>query len=58
LGLVHRAASASALGAVRMAKKRMFASHAKATLELGYSPGPVEEALARAVGWFLLETGT
>ena len=40
------------LDAVRMAKKRMFASHAKATLELGYSPGPVEEALARAGGWF------
>jgi dihydroflavonol-4-reductase len=35
-----------------MAKKRMFASHAKAAQELGYAPGPVEEALARAVGWF------
>lgn len=40
------------LDAVRMAKKKMWVSHAKAARELGYVPGPVEEALARAVAWF------
>ncbi len=40
------------LDAVRMARKKMFVSHEKATRELGYSPGPVEDALRRAVEWF------
>jgi dihydroflavonol-4-reductase len=40
------------LDAVRMARKKMFVSHAKATRELGYSPGPAGVALARAVEWF------
>jgi dihydroflavonol-4-reductase len=40
------------LDAVRMARKKMFVSHAKATRELGYSPGPVDGGLARAVEWF------
>jgi len=40
------------LDAVRMAKKKMFVSHAKAGAELGFDPGPVEEALKRAVEWF------
>ncbi|MGC9972375.1 MAG: hopanoid-associated sugar epimerase [Bryobacteraceae bacterium] len=40
------------LDAVRMARKKMFASHGKAARELGFSPGPVDEALERAVGWF------
>ena len=40
------------LDAVRMARKKMFVSHEKAARELGYSPGPVEEALKRAVEWF------
>ena len=38
--------------AVRMARKRMFVSHAKAARELGFSPGPVDTALTRAVEWF------
>lgn len=38
--------------AVRMAKKRMFVTHAKAARELGFSPGPVDAALTRAVEWF------
>jgi dihydroflavonol-4-reductase len=38
--------------AVRMAKKRMFVTHAKAARELGFSPGPVDTALTRAVEWF------
>ena len=37
---------------VRMAKKRMFVTHAKAARELGFSPGPVDTALTRAVEWF------
>ncbi len=40
------------LDAVRMAKKKMFVSHAKAVRELGFSPGPVDGALGRAVEWF------
>ncbi len=40
------------LDAVRMAKKKMFASHAKASAELGYLPVPVENALQRAFDWF------
>jgi dihydroflavonol-4-reductase len=40
------------LDAVRMAKKKMFVSHAKAARELGFSPGPVDGALGRAVEWF------
>jgi dihydroflavonol-4-reductase len=40
------------LDAVRIAGKKMFVKHDKATRELGYSPGPVEDALRRAVEWF------
>ncbi|MGO4882539.1 MAG: hopanoid-associated sugar epimerase [Bryobacteraceae bacterium] len=40
------------LDAVRMARKKMFVSYAKATRELGYLPGPAEGALTRAVEWF------
>ena len=40
------------LDAVRMARKKMFVSHTKATRELGYDPGPPQRALARAVEWF------
>ena len=40
------------LDAVRMAKKKMWVSTAKARQELGYAPGPVDAALARAVAWF------
>ncbi len=40
------------LDAVRMAKKKMWVSHAKAARDLGYSPAPPDEALARAVTWF------
>ena len=40
------------LDAVRMARKKMFVSHAKAGRELGYDPGPVDQALSRAVQWF------
>jgi dihydroflavonol-4-reductase len=40
------------LDAVRMAKKKMWVSHAKAARELGFSPQPARTALADAVEWF------
>jgi dihydroflavonol-4-reductase len=40
------------LDAVRMARKKMFVSHAKAARELGFAPGPADAALRRAVEWF------
>lgn len=40
------------LEAVKMAKKKMYVTHAKAARDLGYAPGPVEDALRRAVEWF------
>ena len=35
-----------------MAKKKMWVTHEKAARELGFSPAPAEQALARAVEWF------
>jgi dihydroflavonol-4-reductase len=40
------------LEAVRMARKKMFVATDKAERELGFRPGPVEDALERAVEWF------
>jgi dihydroflavonol-4-reductase len=40
------------LEGVRMARKKMFVATDKAERELGFSPGPVEDALRRAVEWF------
>jgi dihydroflavonol-4-reductase len=40
------------LDAVRMAKKKMWVTHAKAARELSFQPGPAEQALSRAVAWF------
>ena len=40
------------LEAVRMSRKKMWVRTDKAERELGYRPGPVEEALRRAVEWF------
>jgi len=37
---------------VRMGRKKMFASSAKAELELGWKVMPVDDALRRAVDWF------
>lgn len=37
---------------LRMAKKTMYFSHAKAALQLGYSPRPAVTALQDAVDWF------
>jgi len=38
--------------AVRMGKKKMFVTSAKAERELGWKAVPVNDALRRAVGWF------
>ena len=40
------------LEAVRMARKKMFVSSAKAIRELGFMPAPPENALEKAVIWF------
>jgi len=37
---------------LRMARKKMFFSSAKAERELGYRARPVDQALADAIGWF------
>jgi dihydroflavonol-4-reductase len=40
------------LEGVRMARKKMFVTHSKASSDLGFSPGPVGAALQRAIEWF------
>lgn len=40
------------LDGVRMARKKMFVSSDRARRELGFQPGPVDDALRRAVEWF------
>jgi dihydroflavonol-4-reductase len=40
------------LDGVRMARKKMWVRHEKASSELGYAPGPAPVALRRAVEWF------
>ena len=49
---VTQRAPRAPLDAVRMARKHMFATHARAERELGFRPGSVDAALARAAGWF------
>jgi nucleoside-diphosphate-sugar epimerase len=43
--------------AVRMARKKMWVSDAKARAELGWNPAPAETALERAVEWFGVTAG-
>ena len=38
--------------AVKMSRKKMFVTSAKAERELGWKPRPVDDALRRAVEWF------
>jgi dihydroflavonol-4-reductase len=45
------------LDGVRMTKKKMWVTHAKAARELGFAPGPAIEALRRAVEWFRSREG-
>jgi dihydroflavonol-4-reductase len=40
------------LDGVRLSKKKMFFTHAKAKRELGYAPRPVAEAFGEAIAWF------
>jgi dihydroflavonol-4-reductase len=40
------------LEGVKMSRKKMFVTHAKAARELGFAPRPVEDALRRAIEWF------
>ena len=40
------------LDAVKMARKKMYASHEKARRDLGFDPKPVDGALKNAVDWF------
>jgi dihydroflavonol-4-reductase len=44
------------LEGVRMARKKMFVTHAKASRDLGFTPGCVDTALQNAISWFK-ETG-
>lgn len=37
---------------VKLARKRMFFSHARATRELGYAPRSARDALADAIAWY------
>ncbi len=41
------------LDSVRMGRKMMWVSSAKAERELGYRPAPVRDALRRAAEWFV-----
>jgi dihydroflavonol-4-reductase len=41
------------LDAVRMARKKMWVSTAKAERELGFQPGPAADALGKAARWFV-----
>lgn len=51
-GIVRRKEPRATIEAVRMGRKKMFASSAKAERELGYRVVPVDDALGRAVRWF------
>ena len=42
----------ASLTEVRMARKRMFFDSSKARRELGYTPRPVDDALARAIAYY------
>lgn len=41
------------LNGVRMARKKMWVTHEKARRDLGFEPGSAEQALSRAIEWFL-----
>ena len=51
-GTLLRKEPRATIDAVRMGRKKMFASSAKAERELGYQMVAVEEALRRAINWF------
>jgi len=41
------------IDAVRMGRKKMWVSSARAERELGYKPAPVDDCLRRAAEWFV-----
>ncbi len=49
---VTRKPPRASLTEVRMARKKMFFDSSKARRELGYSPGPIDEAIRRAIEFF------
>lgn len=51
-GMIMGKEPRATIDAVKMGRKKMFASSAKAERELGYRVLPVEDALRRAIGWF------
>jgi dihydroflavonol-4-reductase len=51
-GTIRRREPRVTLDSVRMGRKKMFVSSAKAERELGWSPRPVDDALRRAAEWF------
>ncbi len=51
-GKLRRREPRVTLDAVRMGRKKMFVSSAKAERELGWKAGPVDGALRRAADWF------
>ena len=51
-GLLLRREPRATVDAVRMGRKKMFVSSAKAERELGWKIVPVDDALRRAVEWF------
>lgn len=51
-GTVRGKEPRATIDAVRMGRKKMFASSAKAERELGYKIIPVDHALERAIDWF------
>jgi dihydroflavonol-4-reductase len=51
-GTILRKEPRATIDAVRMGRKKMFASSAKAEKALGYKVLPIEDALRRAINWF------
>jgi dihydroflavonol-4-reductase len=51
-GKLRRREPRVTLDSVRMGRKKMFVTTAKAERDLGWNPGPVDGALRRAVDWF------
>jgi dihydroflavonol-4-reductase len=51
-GTIRRREPRVTLDSVRMGRKKMFVTSAKAERELGWNPRPVDDALRRAVEWF------
>ena len=51
-GMIMGKEPRATIDAVKMGRKKMFASSAKAERELGYKVLPIEDALRRAIDWF------